>query len=50
MGATHGHYRKLRIGSELDGICGVRPGLEPKDISADHDRLRLLIDAQEVLA
>jgi hypothetical protein len=37
--ASPGHYRKLRIGSELDGFCGVRPRLEPKDIGADRDRL-----------
>jgi hypothetical protein len=42
--ASPGHYRKLRIGSELDGFCGVRARLEPKDIGADRDRLRLLIE------
>jgi len=47
--ATSGDYSKIRPRGELDGFCGVPSRLEPKDIDADRDRLRLLIDAQEVL-
>ena len=37
--ATSCDYPQPRIGGELDGFCGMRTGLEPKDIGADRNRL-----------
>src|SRR5918993_59165 len=37
--ATSCDYPQPRIGGELDGFCGMRTGLEPKDIDADRNRL-----------
>ena len=37
--ATPSDYSKPLISGALDGFCGVRPQLEPNDISADTNRL-----------
>jgi hypothetical protein len=37
--ATPSDHSKPPISDELDRLCGVRPELEPNDISADTNRL-----------
>lgn len=37
--ATPSDYSKPLISGDLDRLCGVRPELEPNDISADTNRL-----------